>query len=222
MNALTPGADSPTWPAEFAGRYRAAGHWRGETIGGVLRERATAHPDRIALVDPAPGRRTWTYRQLDERADRLAAGFLARGIGKGDRVVVQLPNIGEFFEVVFALLRIGALPVYALPAHRETEISHFCSFTEAVAYVVPDVHDGYDHRVLASRVGQILLVVEAYNTPRSVVGQAYAAVAQCETVMAVLNRAPQPSIPLGYGYGYGGVSTRETAPAARGPADGQV
>ncbi|GAA2264977.1 (2,3-dihydroxybenzoyl)adenylate synthase [Streptomyces atrovirens] len=152
MNALTPGADSPTWPAEFAGRYRAAGHWRGETIGGVLRERATAHPDRIALVDPAPGRRTWTYRQLDERADRLAAGFLARGIGKGDRVVVQLPNIGEFFEVVFALLRIGALPVYALPAHRETEISHFCSFTEAVAYVVPDVHDGYDHRVLASRV----------------------------------------------------------------------
>jgi len=152
VNALTPGADSPTWPAEFAGRYRAAGHWRGETIGGVLRERATAHPDRIALVDPAPGRRTWTYRQLDERADRLAAGFLARGIGKGDRVVVQLPNIGEFFEVVFALLRIGALPVYALPAHRETEISHFCSFTEAVAYVVPDVHDGYDHRVLASRV----------------------------------------------------------------------
>ena len=76
-------------------------------------------------------------------------------------------------------------------------------------------------RVLASRVGQILLVVEAYNTPRSVVGQAYAAVAQCETVMAVLNRAPQPAIPLGYGYGYGGVSTRETAPAARGPATGE-
>ncbi|MFI5569755.1 (2,3-dihydroxybenzoyl)adenylate synthase [Streptomyces sp. NPDC051740] len=152
MSALTPGADSPTWPAEFAERYRAAGHWRGETIDGVLRERAAAHPDRIALVDPAPVRRTWTYRRLDERADRLAAGFLARGVGKGDRVVVQLPNVGEFFEVVFALLRIGALPVYALPAHRETEISHFCSFTEAVAYVVPDVHAGYDHRVLASRV----------------------------------------------------------------------
>ncbi|MFH8799255.1 (2,3-dihydroxybenzoyl)adenylate synthase [Streptomyces sp. NPDC017936] len=152
MNALAPGADFPTWPAEFAERYRAAGHWRGETLGGVLRERAAAHPDRIALVDPAPGRRTWTYRRLDERADRLAAGFLARGIGKGDRVVVQLPNVGEFFEVVFALLRIGALPVYALPAHRETEISHFCSLTEAVAYVVPDVHDGHDHRVLASRV----------------------------------------------------------------------
>ncbi|MEU1049821.1 (2,3-dihydroxybenzoyl)adenylate synthase [Streptomyces sp. NPDC005897] len=149
---LTPGVDSPTWPPEFAERYRAAGYWRGETFGGMLRERAAAHPDRIALVDPAPERRTWTYRELDERADRLAAGFLARGIGKGDRVVVQLPNVGEFVEVVFALFRIGALPVYALPAHRDTEIAHFCAFTEAVAYVVPDVHAGFDHRDLAARM----------------------------------------------------------------------
>ncbi|HWU09190.1 MAG TPA: 2,3-dihydroxybenzoate-AMP ligase, partial [Streptomyces sp.] len=49
--------DAPTWPAEFAERYRAAGHWRGETFGGWLRERAAAHPDRVAVVDPAPGRR---------------------------------------------------------------------------------------------------------------------------------------------------------------------
>ena len=152
LSPTTPGVDAPTWPAEFAARYRAAGHWRGETFGGFLRERAAAHPDRIALVDPAPGRRTWTYRQLTERADQLAAGFAARGIRKGDRVVLQLPNVGEFVEVVFALFRISALPVYALPAHRESEIGHFCSFAEAAAYVVPDVHAGFDHRVLASRM----------------------------------------------------------------------
>ncbi|MFD8803844.1 (2,3-dihydroxybenzoyl)adenylate synthase, partial [Streptomyces atroolivaceus] len=145
-------ADAPTWPAEFAERYRAAGHWRGETFGGVLRERATAHPDRVAIVDPAPVRREWTYGELDERASRLAAGFAARGISPGDRVVVQLPNIAEFTEVVFALFRIGALPVYALPAHRETEIAYFCSFTEAVAYVIPDRHAGFDHLALASKV----------------------------------------------------------------------
>ncbi|MFC8592095.1 (2,3-dihydroxybenzoyl)adenylate synthase [Streptomyces atroolivaceus] len=145
-------ADAPTWPAEFAERYRAAGHWRGETFGGVLRERATAHPDRVAIVDPAPVRREWTYGELDERASRLAAGFAARGISPGDRVVVQLPNVAEFAEVVFALFRIGALPVYALPAHRETEIAYFCSFTEAVAYVIPDRHAGFDHLALASKV----------------------------------------------------------------------
>ncbi|MEU3754272.1 (2,3-dihydroxybenzoyl)adenylate synthase [Streptomyces olivoreticuli] len=149
--------DAPACPAEYAERYRAAGHWRGETFGRMLRERALAHPDRIAIVDPADEargkeRRAWTYGELDERADRLAAGFLAKGIAKGDRVVLQLPNVAEFFEVVFALFRIGALPVFALPAHRESEIRHFCAFTEAVAYVVPDTEAGFDHRELASKV----------------------------------------------------------------------
>ncbi|WNI33503.1 (2,3-dihydroxybenzoyl)adenylate synthase [Streptomyces sp. ITFR-6] len=142
--------DAPTWPADFAERYRRAGWWRGETFGSMLRERAEAHPDRIAVVDPAAGTR-WSYGELDRRADRLAAGLLARNITKGDRVVVQLPNIAEFFEVVFALFRIGALPVFALPAHRETEISYFCEFTEAVAYVIPAEHEGYDYRELAAK-----------------------------------------------------------------------
>ncbi|MGA5469791.1 (2,3-dihydroxybenzoyl)adenylate synthase [Streptomyces arboris] len=141
---------APTWPAEFAERYRAAGWWRGETFGEMLRQRAEEHPDRIAIVDPAAGSR-WTYADLDRRADRLAAGFLARGIAKGDKVVVQLPNIAEFFEVIFALFRIGALPVFALPAHRETEIAYFCEFTEAVAYVVAAESGGYDYRELAAK-----------------------------------------------------------------------
>ncbi|WP_372410634.1 (2,3-dihydroxybenzoyl)adenylate synthase [Streptomyces luteireticuli] len=144
--------DAPGYPAEFAERYRDAGWWQGETFGRMLRERALAHPERIAIVDPAGETRRWTYGELDERADRLGAGLLALGIGKGDRVVVQLPNVAEFFEVVFALFRIGALPVFALPAHRDSEIRHFCAFTEAAAYVIQDVAEGYDYRELASRV----------------------------------------------------------------------
>ncbi|CAN3983895.1 2,3-dihydroxybenzoate-AMP ligase (EC of siderophore biosynthesis [Kitasatospora purpeofusca] len=145
------------YPDEFAARYRADGHWRGETFGSVLRERAAAHPDRIAIVDPAGGTgedptRRWTYAELDLRADRMAAGLRARGIRRGDRVVVQLPNTAEFFELVFGLFRVGALPVFALPAHRYTEISYFCSFTGAVGYVVPAVEGGFDYRELASRV----------------------------------------------------------------------
>ncbi|MFJ8435268.1 (2,3-dihydroxybenzoyl)adenylate synthase [Kitasatospora sp. NPDC094019] len=145
------------YPAEFAARYRADGHWRGETFGSMLRERAAAHPDRIAIVDPAGGEgedptRRWTYAELDLRADRMAAGLRARGIRRGDRVVVQLPNAAEFFELVFGLFRVGALPVFALPAHRYTEISYFCAFTGAVGYVVPAVEGGFDYRELASRV----------------------------------------------------------------------
>ncbi|WP_157869233.1 AMP-binding protein, partial [Streptomyces atriruber] len=145
--------DAPLWPQEFAERYRAAGWWRGETFGQMLRDRAAAHPDRVAIVDPGsrPARR-WTYEELDRRSDRLAAGLLARGIGKGDKVVVQLPNIAEFFETVFALFRIGALPVFALPAHRETEVRYFCEFTEAAAYVIPQQLGGFDYRGLAAKL----------------------------------------------------------------------
>ncbi|MFF1488328.1 (2,3-dihydroxybenzoyl)adenylate synthase [Streptomyces sp. NPDC058319] len=144
--------DAPTWPAAYAERYRAAGYWRGETFGQMLRARAARHPDRTAVVDPAGAGRRWSYAELDRRADRTAAGLLAAGIGRGDRVVLQLPNVAEFFEVLFALFRIGALPVFALPAHRDTEITHFCVLSEAVAYVVADVHEGYDYRDLATRV----------------------------------------------------------------------
>lgn len=134
------------WPDDLAQRYREAGHWRGETLGHMLRTSARRHPQGLALVC---GTRRWTYRELDQRADELAAGLRRLGIQPRDRVVVQLPNVAEFFVVCFALFRLGALPVFALPAHRQAEISAFCQMTEAVACVVTDVDAGFDHRTLA-------------------------------------------------------------------------
>lgn len=58
-------------------------------------------------------------------------------------------------------------------------------------------------KVLASRVGQVVLVVEASKTPRDVVAQAFAAVEECPVVLSVLNKAPESATPLGYGYYYG-------------------
>lgn len=182
--------DAPGYPAEFAERYRAKGYWRGETFGQMLRDRAEKHPDRIAIVDPAGEGRRWTYAELDLRADRLAAGLLARGIGKGDRVVLQLPNVAEFFEVVFALFRIGALPVFALPAHRETEIRHFCAFTEAAAYVIADVAEGYDYRELATKVRAEVPTLKHVL----VVGDPgeHTALADVPAEPVAINDAPQP------------------------------
>ncbi|MCP2163844.1 (2,3-dihydroxybenzoyl)adenylate synthase [Goodfellowiella coeruleoviolacea] len=139
----------PGWPEEFAARYRTAGYWRGETFGELLRDRARRHADRVAVVG---GPHRLTYRELDRRVDQLVAGFHALGIRPTDRVVVQLPNVVEYVEVVFALFRLGALPVFALPAHRRSEIGYFCSFTEAAAYVVADRHGGFDYRGLAAQV----------------------------------------------------------------------
>ncbi|KAB8143116.1 (2,3-dihydroxybenzoyl)adenylate synthase [Chloroflexia bacterium SDU3-3] len=137
------------WPEDVAARYLDEGYWRGETFGAMLRERAERHGDREALVC---GERRWSYRELDARADALAAGFHALGIRPQDRVVVQLPNIAELFEVIFALFRLGALPVFALPAHRSAEIGYFCQLTEAVAYIIPQSFAGFDYRALAAQV----------------------------------------------------------------------
>ncbi|MDP3650497.1 MAG: (2,3-dihydroxybenzoyl)adenylate synthase [Rhodoferax sp.] len=137
------------WPEELAARYRAQGYWRGETFSGVLDERIARHGERLAIVSDT---RRWSYRELGAEADRLARGFHALGLGPNDRVVVQLPNCAEFFAVIFALFRLGALPIFALPPHRKFEIGHFCQHAQATAYVIADQHAGFDYRTLAREV----------------------------------------------------------------------
>ncbi|MDJ0389495.1 (2,3-dihydroxybenzoyl)adenylate synthase [Roseomonas sp. E05] len=134
------------WPEDFARRYREKGYWRGETFAGFLRQRAEQRPDAVAIVD---GARRWTYATLWERAEAAAAGYLRAGLRPGDRVVVQLGNVAEFFSSVFGLFRAGMIPVYALPAHRITEIAHFARRAEAAGYVIAERGDNFDYRELA-------------------------------------------------------------------------
>ena len=136
------------WPEEFAERYRTAGLWRGESLPELLRGWCQRFAERTALVHGAV---RLTYADLDRRVDRMAAGFQARGIGAGDRVIVQLPNTPEFVVVCFALFRIDAKPVFSLLAHRSHEIGHLCSISGAVAYVVPGRHRGFDYTALAAQ-----------------------------------------------------------------------
>lgn len=137
------------WSTEFADHYRACGYWTGETFRNLLAARAQAHGEALAVVG---GEHRWSYVELAARADVAAAGFLALGLVPGDRVLVQLPNIAEFFSVVFGLFRAGLIPVFALPAHRLTEIVHFAAKAEAVALVIVDRHDGFDYRPMADDV----------------------------------------------------------------------
>ncbi|SDM35507.1 mycobactin salicyl-AMP ligase [Lentzea albidocapillata subsp. violacea] len=137
------------WPAECADRYREAGVWRDETLGGLLAEWAERSGESTAIVS---GDERISYTSLDRRAAELATGLLARGLRPGDRVVVQLPNTATFAIVLFGLLRAGIVPVLALPAHRRTEIEHFVTHAQAVAYFIPDHDSGFDYRTLAAEI----------------------------------------------------------------------
>ena len=137
------------WPPEFAARYRRDGYWSGEPLGVIARHWADVDGARVAVV---AGTRSITYRELDARADRLASGLRQLGIAPHDRVVVQLPNVPEFLILSLALFRLGAMPVFALPSHRRSEIAHLCRMTAAAALVIPDIYQGFDHRALAEDI----------------------------------------------------------------------
>ncbi|HET9772810.1 MAG TPA: (2,3-dihydroxybenzoyl)adenylate synthase [Acidimicrobiia bacterium] len=134
------------WPEDAAERYRREGYWRGETLGGLLRTWAADYGDRTAVSADGV---TMTYAELDAAADRLAFGLRRLGIARGDRIVVHLPNVVEFVPISFALWRLGALPIYALPGHREAEIAYFAAHSEAVAYLACESFGGFDHKSLA-------------------------------------------------------------------------
>jgi len=137
------------WQPEVAQRYRAAGYWEDRTITEMVGATAERQPGKIALID---GERQFSYAQLCERVEQLAFQLRGVGIGDQDRVVMQLPNSAEFVFAYLALSRLGAIPVMALRAHRQSEIRHFVAASGAVAYMIPDVLNRFDYRNMAEAV----------------------------------------------------------------------
>ena len=90
-------------------------------IAHALTRQAEAQPETTALILPRKrtsqgwSDRRWSYAELNELTDRLAAGLQARGIEKGTRVAFMVPPSLEFFALFFALFKAGAVPVLIDP-----------------------------------------------------------------------------------------------------------
>lgn len=67
---------------------------------------------------------TYTFGDLDVRADRMAAALAARGLVAGDRLVAQLPNCVEFLDLFLACIRLGVIFVPVNVLYREREVAH--------------------------------------------------------------------------------------------------
>ncbi|MGW1786063.1 (2,3-dihydroxybenzoyl)adenylate synthase [Streptomyces sp. NPDC002143] len=137
------------FPAEFARRYREKGYWEDRSLREVFAEVFARYAERTAVVD---GEERISYRQLDERSDRLARHLLDLGLRPRDRIVVQLPNTALFAYLYFALQKIGAIPVLALPSHRYREIRQFVDIANAVATAVPARHKDFSFVDMARRI----------------------------------------------------------------------
>ncbi|HGH4750848.1 TPA: (2,3-dihydroxybenzoyl)adenylate synthase [Serratia marcescens] len=126
------------WPAEFASRYRERGYWTDKPLTEILDRQA--NNDAPAIID-AQG--SLTYRELQQRSDRLAAALLRRGVKSGDTALVQLGNVAEFYIVFFALLKIGVAPVNALFSHQRSELNAYAEQIKPALLIADRQHGLY-------------------------------------------------------------------------------
>ena len=75
-------------------------------LAHVLTQNARRLGNRIGFVW---GERSWTWREIDAQVSALAAALAARGIAKGDRILVHSKNGDEMFFSMFATFRLGAV-----------------------------------------------------------------------------------------------------------------
>lgn len=153
------------FPAERAAAYRAAGYWRDRPLASLLADAAVRWPQRPAVSD---AHATLTYGELDAAAERAAAAVHADGVVAGDRVLLQLPNGCGFAVALFALLRLGAIPVLCLPGHRAAEIGRLAADSAAVGIIIPDAAAtadqstaGFDYPSMAAALGVRRIQVDA-------------------------------------------------------------
>ncbi|MCG8423912.1 MAG: AMP-binding protein [Proteobacteria bacterium] len=125
-------AEFTPWPESEAARYRRAGIWRGIALAEAVHATAVRTPYAPAVSYRG---RTLTHIELYRRAAELATGFSNLGLASGDRVVLQLANDDLFVPALLGLLRLGVVPVLALPSHRHAEITAYCRMTSARAYI---------------------------------------------------------------------------------------
>ncbi|OBF89132.1 hypothetical protein A5790_20960 [Mycobacterium sp. 852002-51152_SCH6134967] len=128
---LSESADSPmSIPAMFAAQVARA-------------------PEAVALND---AQQAWTYRELDEAANRLAHLLAAQGVGPGEGVALLLPRSARAVVVILAVLKAGAAYLAIDPMHPDARIGFMLSDAAPVVAV--------STAGLAERLGGALPVID--------------------------------------------------------------
>jgi len=107
-------------------------------IAAALPRLAAERPGQVAIRCPGPGGRydvELDYARLDARSDAIAAGLAARGIVRGTRTVVMVRPTPEFFLLMFALFKAGAVPVLVDPGIDRRALKQCLGEAQAEAFI---------------------------------------------------------------------------------------
>ena len=113
----------------------------GLPLHSLLERTAREHPDTVATVFGGAVAKwcidsAMTYREVDELADRFAAGLQRLGVQKGDRVALVLPNCPQFVYSFFGALKAGAVVVPTNPLYTVRELHNQLADSGARVVVV--------------------------------------------------------------------------------------
>ncbi len=117
------------------------------------------YPRKEALVDDSS---RFTYRELREKVDRLAIGFLRLGIKEKDFVLLQIPNWHEFIFPSLPYTKVGAIVVLLVARHGFSEINYLSSLTHPVAWIGPG---HYEKNRLLPMLQQVMKEHKELRTP---------------------------------------------------------
>ncbi len=95
---------------------------------------ANLQADTLAVAEQKSGQQ-YTYRQLDDASDIIAKGLMASGIGKGVRTVLMVTPGLDFFALVFALFKVGAILVAVDPGIGTKQLGKCLTEAEPEAFI---------------------------------------------------------------------------------------
>jgi len=117
------------------------------TLGRWIRDRACTTPDRVAI--DYGGERT-TYQELDQHSERLAAGFLAAGLCRGDRVATLTGSSPGHAAVFFACAKAGLLLLPLSWRLSSAELAYQLDDAEPALLLAEEEHDALADAALAA------------------------------------------------------------------------
>jgi acyl-CoA synthetase (AMP-forming)/AMP-acid ligase II len=111
------------------------------TITEMLARNARMYPNDSALIELKPStkvRKEITWREFDERANRIANALIDRGVSKGDKVIHLMMNSVSWLEVYFGIIRTGAWAVPLNFRFSSSDIKYCADISEASAMILGD------------------------------------------------------------------------------------
>jgi fatty-acyl-CoA synthase len=129
----------------------------GQTIGAALERAATQWTDRSALISPTQ-QIHWTWRELRDLADAFAAGLLALGLRRGDRIGIWSLNRAEWTLTQFAAARAGFILVTINPAYRLSELEFALNKVGCSALVTATAFKSSDYLGMVKTLAPELVV----------------------------------------------------------------